>query len=602
MPVVGLFDGPHATERGFNLAVLHPANGVVVQLGKFDVASNCKAGAKMARFVADVPDGYWVLVAVKGNVHSNSTSKDVKAAVTTALRSIGGGDHAMVPITHPSQTAPYFVPKLSFAMVGRKGLATPAKEQMHSLDGPAIACGVICGANVAVHSSCARGVSEGMAWFALPRHFRQGAAMYEHEQRASWLRRGLSVLVLDPVTAVPTAAATFDTHGDRAAAEGFVDFIAEVPAGCPVLVAAHDEASKTLSPAVYTALQSIGGTGADLEFRHSFALVGRKGMVPGDACETPAAGFEFVTPLTAAELPDNSPDSVPRWYGSNLVGPKHVGAHPVAATATVALGVQARAVSSRWSLDTAGRRMHSDSTTCFQIVREHEDVVLCAAAAAAATAPSASAVHAPSESSPAPLLSELPLEGIAIIAEYLEMEDVLTLRMTSQVFRAIIPPPITIQPVQLWGFRGAPAMIRVKGKNDKNEPIRVGGDIDGGWAGFNAYEGQSNEPFAKVALTPELLGRGILCIGFKATWRDQGWGNQKGCIILETCGEKRGNMSLFPFAPHALATVKSTPGWSDEMMTDGEPGDALKFYAHIGGGGGHTLRIDAFSIAVINRF
>ena len=158
--------------------------------------------------------------------------------------------------------------------------------------------------------------------------------------------------------------------------------------------------------------------------------------------------------------------------------------------------------------------------------------------------------------------------------------------MTSQVFRAMIPPPITIQPVQLWGFRGKPPGIA---------------QVDGGWAGFDARDGQSNEPFAKVALTPELLGRVIICIGFKVTWRDQGWGNRNGGIWLTTLGTT--NWSLFPTAPHAPTTVKSTPAWSDQMVTDGEPGgDALKFHAHIGGGGGHSLKIDAFSIVVINRF
>ena len=571
------------------------------------------------------------------------------------LRSIGGPDRA-----------DYFVPKLSFAMVGRKGLATPARERVHiNLEGPAIARGVICGTLVVVHSSCARG---GMAWFAVPGHFRPGVAMYEHELTAShWQHRGLNVLVLDPTTAVPTAAATFDTHGDRTAAGEFVDFIAEVPDGCPVLVAAHDEASHSLTTAVYTALQSIGGTGADLEFRHSFALVGRKGMVPGDAAETPAAGVDQVAkaqpqdrgivrvgshagscpkvvglpsaglrvsntpvnhqrpdwndsfrvevegnllkvfrvdapnqgwgqslelghevdPLAAAEEPENSPDPVPRWNGGDLVGPKHVGAHPAAATATVAPGVQARAVSSGYHMI-----CNVGSDTRFQIVNEHEGLVPCGLAAAAAPAPTASAALAPAESSTAlppdttQLLSGLPLEGIAIIAEHLDMDDVLALRMTSQVFRAMIPPPITIQPVQLWGFRGMPPDIA---------------QVDGGWAGFDARDGQSNEPFAKVALTPELLGRGIICIGFKVTWRDQGWGYRKGGIWLTTLGTI--NWSLFPTAPHALTTVKSTLVWSDEMVTDGEPGgDALKFHAHIGGGGGHSLRIDAFSIAVINRF
>ena len=52
---VGLFDGPHATKRGFNLAVLHPATGVVTRLGKFDVgvpAGNHKASVPVCRLTA----------------------------------------------------------------------------------------------------------------------------------------------------------------------------------------------------------------------------------------------------------------------------------------------------------------------------------------------------------------------------------------------------------------------------------------------------------------------------------------------------------------------------------------------------------------------
>lgn len=52
MRAVGLFDGPHATKRGFNLAVLHPATGVVTHLGKFDVAANHKASVPVCRLTA----------------------------------------------------------------------------------------------------------------------------------------------------------------------------------------------------------------------------------------------------------------------------------------------------------------------------------------------------------------------------------------------------------------------------------------------------------------------------------------------------------------------------------------------------------------------
>jgi hypothetical protein len=89
------------------------------------------------------------------------------------------------------------------------------------------------------------------------------------------------------------------------------EFIADVPEGYTVAVAAADEASMSLGEEAALALRAIGA-GGDLRerFRWSHAIIGVKGAEPGTALEaldglrpvSVAVGSPLTEPETAAAL------------------------------------------------------------------------------------------------------------------------------------------------------------------------------------------------------------------------------------------------------------------------------------------------------------
>jgi hypothetical protein len=71
--------------RGYNLAVIDPVSGAVVQQAGFDTWANEYEAQDLADFVASIPQGYIVAVAVKDDGAANLTESAVEA-----LRSLGG--------------------------------------------------------------------------------------------------------------------------------------------------------------------------------------------------------------------------------------------------------------------------------------------------------------------------------------------------------------------------------------------------------------------------------------------------------------------------------------------------------------------------------
>ena len=119
--------------------------------------------------------------------------------------------------------------------------------------------------------------------------------IYVNGQDVSPNERGYNVVVLHPVTGAVEEAAAFDTHLDKGASQALASFLAEVPAGYVVAVAAADEASRLLSPEAVDALRTIGASG-DLRdhFRWGHAIVGVKGAQPGTALEA----LDWMRPVT----------------------------------------------------------------------------------------------------------------------------------------------------------------------------------------------------------------------------------------------------------------------------------------------------------------
>lgn len=97
-------------------------------------------------------------------------------------------------------------------------------------------------------------------------------------------QRGYNLAALSPQGEVQIAS--FDTHLDPGASGALAAFIAALPQGHIVAVAAADEASMNLSEEAVAALRAIGGAG-DLRgrFRWSHAIIGVKGAEPGSALE-----------------------------------------------------------------------------------------------------------------------------------------------------------------------------------------------------------------------------------------------------------------------------------------------------------------------------
>jgi hypothetical protein len=119
--------------------------------------------------------------------------------------------------------------------------------------------------------------------------------IYVNGQDVSPNERGYNVVVIHPVTGAVEQVAAFDTHLDEGASQALASFLADVPAGYVVIVAAADEASRLLSPEAVDALHTIGAAG-DLRdhFRWSHAVVGVKGAPPGTALEA----LDWMRPVT----------------------------------------------------------------------------------------------------------------------------------------------------------------------------------------------------------------------------------------------------------------------------------------------------------------
>jgi hypothetical protein len=122
-------------------------------------------------------------------------------------------------------------------------------------------------------------------------------------------QRGYNLVVLSPQGDIQ--AASFDTHLDPSASQALAEFVAGVPDGHTLAVAAADEASMNLGEEGVVALRSIGVAG-DLrgKFRWSHAFMGVKGAESGAALEamdglrpvSVAVGPPLTEPAVAAAI------------------------------------------------------------------------------------------------------------------------------------------------------------------------------------------------------------------------------------------------------------------------------------------------------------
>ncbi len=118
---------------------------------------------------------------------------------------------------------------------------------------------------------------------------------------------GYNLVTMDPVTGDVLDARNFDTWHTPSAATDMANYIMGLPTGRIVLVAVRADGSTNMTEEAYQAIESLGSTLIrSIGVKDSFALVGRKGLNPGEAAErlvlratgTATAGsFRLATPV-----------------------------------------------------------------------------------------------------------------------------------------------------------------------------------------------------------------------------------------------------------------------------------------------------------------
>ncbi len=120
--------------------------------------------------------------------------------------------------------------------------------------------------------------------------------MYINEQKImSNGPRGHNLAVIDDVSGELIETKNFDTHGSTSESDSMAAFIQRIPNGKIVLAGIRDEGSRNMTEVAYIALESLGSKLArNVNYRDSWALIGRKGANPGSASEKhTAAGNGF---------------------------------------------------------------------------------------------------------------------------------------------------------------------------------------------------------------------------------------------------------------------------------------------------------------------
>lgn len=251
--------------RGFNVAVIDPDSGIVRAKQSFDVYGDANAAAALARFLDDTAVGTIVAVAVKDDASAN-----VSDAARRSLQSVGS---ALIHNLGFRQ---------SFTLIGKKGSAPGSVPELLSTSGAAGLSFVF-----PLTRSTSRPfhiVTVESAGFTVG-NFARFSVDGEPVSFSAGTGRGLNVVVLDRAGRAQ-ATYTFDTYGDPAAADKFAALVEQTAEGEFIAVAVQDEATNHLTERAKRACDSLGSTLIrQLTFRGSWAIIGRRGTLPGTVPE-----------------------------------------------------------------------------------------------------------------------------------------------------------------------------------------------------------------------------------------------------------------------------------------------------------------------------
>ncbi|XP_028408790.1 uncharacterized protein LOC114531355 [Dendronephthya gigantea] len=164
-------------------------------------------------------------------------------------------------------------------------------------------------------------------------------------------------------------------------------------------------------------------------------------------------------------------------------------------------------------------------------------------------------------------MDNLPELVLLEIVKYLSPEECVRLSRTCKRLNQILP-----------------RFVRFSGK-----PFKIKGPSGGHWAPEKYFDGPVLEKKVK---------------GMRASvqWKDQGWGNRKGRLMVKLMRRDSGqnkviaeNNNMFGIAEHKMKsdTCKIV---DHPVIKLSEPGDFYSFERNAGGGGGHTLTVKEFSV------
>lgn len=114
----------------------------------------------------------------------------------------------------------------------------------------------------------------------------ENASIQVNEREVAPAKRGYNVVVLDATSGAIVSARAFDTVADRAESRAMTDFLARIPAGQIVIVAAQGEVAANLGDRTVEQLRTLG---AQIDMRQTgqraHVIIGVKGARAGSALE-----------------------------------------------------------------------------------------------------------------------------------------------------------------------------------------------------------------------------------------------------------------------------------------------------------------------------
>ena len=253
--------------RGLNVIVIDEDSFAVLENRVFDTFYY--AAGSFVEFMDSLPVGRIVAIAVK-----DEATRNLSDAAKEACKSIG------------SDRIEELGYRQSWAIVGYKGAsAGSVAEVLNNDDNPVQCLSLVPKHPLTVDGisavACSGGYLGDSTEFGKSAFVTLDGVKPDHD-----ITRGITLAVVEPSSGTFEKCKTFDTFNSTSESDKLVGFINGIQAGKMVLGIISDEAKRRLETNARRALEQIGSSRIwDVEYRNSWAIVGRKGCAPGSAPE-----------------------------------------------------------------------------------------------------------------------------------------------------------------------------------------------------------------------------------------------------------------------------------------------------------------------------